>query len=645
MIKNNKTRSMKRTAALLLALFMLVSFTGCSIRNSHVTTDNVLVESGEDETIWVDDGVITSEYSDTSRVMNNSSSGSSGGNSSDAGDDTSSESENGQAADYKFNFTQEPWESEDGYILKTSDYIRNISAQRPIYLFGDSFKLDSGINTIWGSGLLDRQRAINSVYAYGLGSDEVKIYGDVREWGYNFFMSSDEVSGDGSRPGGGGFYITPTSRRVALQMLQRGIFELYDIDITQPWESCPGHLLWQHYSCEWGADSIGSEIGESISSTQTHFAFSRGAARQYQLPWFAQFSFWGIGGYINDYTGLSVWGSNSSSVGGHSPSLYRRSFLAAYMGGASHFYPEAGLTINFTSEKVGDFYKLSPVGEMTQQIQTFTEQNSNIGINYIPFGIVLDYYHGMYPGDYTTLPKRVFQVFRYNDGDEMSFDLLDMFFPDSWNVKLGEESNYHVNGPYGDTCDVLLQNASQEVLNSYPCLILSGDISLSDEEASRYRSYVKQGGTLILNTAYLKFFPEYEERYDGEARLDISDGSGTVIVYGPDYSVEGLDAIIREQLARLVPFSFSEDVEYLVNVKNGSLIVTLINNNGYRYSHYLGGERIDESQTIDLTLTYTGNLQVKGVKELWYGDTLPTSASQQITLAPGDAKVIEFYFG
>ena len=79
MIKNNKTRSMKRTAALLLALFMLVSFTGCSIRNSHVTTDNVLVESGEDETIWVDDGVITSEYSDTSRVMNNSSSGSSGG--------------------------------------------------------------------------------------------------------------------------------------------------------------------------------------------------------------------------------------------------------------------------------------------------------------------------------------------------------------------------------------------------------------------------------------------------------------------------------------------------------------------------------------------------------------------------------------
>ena len=86
-------------------------------------------------------------------------------------------------------------------------------------------------------------------------------------------------------------------------------------------------------------------------------------------------------------------------------------------------------------------------------------------------------------------------------------------------------------------------------------------------------------------------------------------------------------------------------MEYLVNVKNGSLIVTLINNNGYRYSHYLGGERIDESQTIDLTLTYTGNLQVKGVKELWYGDTLPTSASQQITLAPGDAKVIEFYFG
>lgn len=632
-----------RITAVLLAAVIVISLTGCSIRNSHATAENVLVESTDDETVWVDDGTVTSKYSETEKVLvSKGGTVSSGQNSRpDAGE----EPETPVPQDYKQKYQSGDFGSEAGYTLKISDYVRNIGVWSPKYLFGNSFKIDSGINTTWGSGPLNRQRAVNSVQKYNLGSDQVQILGDVREWGYNFFMSANEMSGNGSRPGGGGFYITPTSRKVAMQMLEKGIFDLYNIDVTKPWESCPGHFLWQHYSCEWGADSIGSEIGEGISSTQTHIAFSRGAARQYGLPWFSQFSFWGIGGYIADFTGLSAWGEKSSPVGGHSASLYRRSFLANYMGGASHFYPEAGLTINFTSKEEGDCYELSPVGKMTQQLQSFTERNKNVGINYIPFGIVLDYYHGIYPGDYTTAPKRAFQVFRYNSGDQMSFDLLDMFFPNSWNVKLGNEENYHVNGPYGDTCDVLLQNASQDVLNSYPALILSGDIALSAEEVNRYKAYVKQGGTLILNTAYLKFFPEYNEKYNGQNRLDLKDGKGTVIVFGPDFSLEGIDEIIREQLKKYIPFTFSEDVEYMVNVKNGSLIVTVINNSGYQYSHYLGGEKVDISKTVDLTVKYTGNLKVKSAKELWSGKALTASAEQRITLPPGDAQIIEFNFG
>ncbi len=625
-----------------LIIMMIFSATGCNIKKYNVSNEKKLVESGEDQTVWVEDGVTTSEYSETKDIYsdsnNNTSSAVSDSNNTDSAD-TSEEK------DFKFkNLKRYTQGFESGYALKTSDYIKNTNVQNPYYLFED-FKIDDGSSGGW-SYSLNKDTVVKSVEYYGLGHKGVKMYGDFREWGYNFFMDSNLTAGNGSRTGGGGFTVEPTNRRLALQLLKNELFDLYTVDITQPWESCPGHYFWHHYSCEWGCDSIGNEIGEVISSIQSHTAFSRGAARQYGLPWFTQFSFWGADGTINDYTGLNIWGSNSSDVGGHSPSLYRRAFLTTYLGGASHFYPEAGSTINFYNEQNKDgIYKLSPVGEMTQDIAQFVNNNRDVGVNYIPFGLVLDYYHGMYTGRTSISKLRAFQVFPYNDGDHMIWNVLNSFFPNSWEVHLGREENYMVNGPYGDTCDVILQNASQEVLDSYPCLILAGNIELSDEEVTRYKKYVKQGGVLILNTAYLEFFPEYEKLYNGNSRQDIIIDGGKVIVYGKDFDIAELDGIIRDMLAEYMPFTFSEDIEYMVNVKNGSFIVTVINNNGHKYAKNFGGVKIDESKIVNLTINYTGDLRVKRVSELWYGETLPNSNEINITVAPGDAKVIEFYFG
>ena len=39
-----------------------------------------------------------------------------------------------------------------------------------------------------------------------------------------------------------------------------------------------------------GLTVIGSEVGENIDSIQAHFAFNRGAAQQFHLPWFIDFS-------------------------------------------------------------------------------------------------------------------------------------------------------------------------------------------------------------------------------------------------------------------------------------------------------------------------------------------------------------------
>lgn len=356
------------------------------------------------------------------------------------------------------------------------------------------------------------------------------------------------------------------------------------------------------------------------------------------------FSFWHYG-VINDYTGNAVWGNASTATGGHSPSLYKRTMLASYLGGASHFYPEAGAVVNFTSEiDENGCYKLSPIGEMTKQLNAFAKNNPDVGISYIPFGIVIDYYHGMFPGDTIIAPKQVFRAFDYTAGDEMTYNLLDTFFPGSWKNIGYDEATYMVNGPYGDTCDVLLQNASQKVLESYPCLILSGNLELSARETERYKAYTENGGTLILNTAYLSFFPEYAALYNGNTRHDINVGEGKVIIYGSDYSVSALDGIIKEQLKKYIPFDFSSDVEYLVNVKDNSFIVTLINNEGYYYDR-LTGEYTDATKAKDITVSYTAKGEVTKITELWSGTRLSRNQrSVNVHLAPGEVKILEFSF-
>ena len=510
--------------------------------------------------------------------------------------------------------------------------------QSPKYLLSSGFAIDNGRTSYWNESKLDKETAENSATYYELGTD-IPAVPRAAEWGYSFFLDAPL--------GNGGYSITPQSRSRAISQLKAWVKNFYSLPDNALWESCNGHYLWQHYAAEWGCGSVGAEVGETISSTQSHIAFSRGAAKQFALPWFLQFSFWHHG-YINDYTGMSVWGNASTATGGHSPSLYRRTFLAAYLGGASHFYPEAGLTIHFTSEQDADgYYRLSPMGEMTRMLHNFTKRHEDVGVNYVPFGIVVDHDHGMYSGDTEITKRLAFQAFDYTDGDTMTEQLLNLFFPGSFHTIGQDESTYMVNGPYGDTCDVLLQNASQEVLDSYPCLILSGNPALTNEETSRYISYVRQGGTLLLNTAFLPLFPAYRAAYSGISGDRIQDGEGTVIVYGPDYSLDTLDGILKEQLARLLPITVSGDAEYMVNIKDGSVIVTLINNDGYYY-HRKTGEYLDTSATHSVTVTYHGSGSVRQIKELWtdtqLGSCLPNQSETTVLLKPGDVKVIEFCF-
>lgn len=522
-----------------------------------------------------------------------------------------------------------PWES---------DYVRDASVWRTPTLRPEGFQFEIQISSLGSS--YDPEQVRQSIHGHNLGEyDSAVSKVMAAEWGYSFTHLDGQMDGAGRRIKAG--YATPPANRAeCLRVIEAFVKRQYIARADHPLASMNGHFPWHHYAAEFGFDQIGSEIGENINNYQWHVALTRGAARQYARPWFMDFSAW-HGPSITDYLEGRIWGEYSGPDHGHSMSLFERSLFMSYMAGAGQITAEAGSAIAFlTALDEQGRYRLSPYGEVCQRLRQFALAHPDVGIPLTPFAVVLDYHHGAYPG---FGKRRAFWHFDYNAGDNMTWDLIHLIWPGGWEVMGKDEIGTMVNGPFGDTFDILLQNAPQKVLDSYPCLILSGDIHLSAEEAARYANCVRQGGTLVLNSAFLRDFPYYAKFPKGDNRHELVDGKGRVILFAPDYQVQQLAPILEEQLAKRLPVKVSPGVQYLVNLGSGSAYVTLINNNGVSKAPR---ERpvIDATKAVAVTVSWQSDAIVKSVKDIKNQRDLDLqrSADVTVTIPAGELAVLEF---
>ena len=198
-----------------------------------------------------------------------------------------------------------------------------------------------------------------------------------------------------------------------------------------------------------------------------------------------------------------------------------------------------------------------------------------------------------------------------------------------------------INGPYGDNYDILLQNAPEELLKTYPCLILSGAIRFKKKEVEKFERYVKQGGTLLLNRAYLKYFPLFADMDENADIIEAPFGNGTVVIYGNNYEIDGIEVILSDRIKKLIPFSIAGNVQYMVNVCKDRLLLTLINNDGVT-KDYLAPPEIDSKQVISFSVTYTGIEQIKQMTDLKSGRVYTAHDNKiNITMEPGSVAVLE----
>ena len=477
---------------------------------------------------------------------------------------------------------------------------------------------------------------------------------EFAEWGYTYYkIPPGAVIGDGTirdnrdcyGPYAGCYDAGPTSKQDGYDRLSS--FWIDHVPTATDGgllASINGHYFFQHYGAAWGADIVMSEVGENIDSIQAHVAFTRGAARQNGKPWGLDFSAW-YGAFFRYYLGGQPWtGVTACPTCGHSDSLFERAYYLTYMSGASYLSEEGGAIYYWSGadpEADGGALPLSPIGQIAQEFAAFTRAHPDRGTPYVPTAVLLEEDHGMGLGFwYQNMP---WDYLAMDAGDYATAALFNQnLWPDSFTVENnGDESGYLVNTQaFGDTVDVILEDAPEQVLEQYETIIVSGDVNPTPTLVAGLTAFVQGGGSLVLQDGV----PAQVTIYD-----DIMGaGTGAGRLYLPYADPEHMQAALTAIYAAS-PITVSGNVEYLLNrLGTSSWIVTLINNLGVTKSSTTADPAtIDPTQAQTVQVAANGGTINAASVSVLHGQvpTTQNGGSWSVTVPPGGVVIVQFSVG
>lgn len=438
-----------------------------------------------------------------------------------------------------------------------------------------------------------------------------------------------------------------------------------------------------HALGEWGVRVLGMETAAVQPMTAMRIAFTRGAARQfggeffyYHAPNFGdtattftkQQNFAGPDNFFHSRYGATM---------GPSLSWYRKSYYLYYMSGASAIYLEQGFDQFFKPGPGEHPFQLNPLGRITDEFIRFAEKHPNRGTPYTPIAFLLDPAHGWEMTDYPHWPFGISQI---NRSDRGLRELIGAaYYPGL--VREGEpasgERQAFVPGIFGNIFDVLVASGGTGVppvrhhaqdaratpvnaIDSYAAVIVGGRIDWSTPWISKLNNYVRNGGTLVINSAQVKGLPadllgvriigadgeahnakcmspnEPEQdlsgqifRYDrveakgAEVLMAVPNGGDPLVTVNkvgrgrvvfvalPDLlgEDERLTPFVAHLLAHLAsdatPVRVEGDVEYLINRSTRGWVVTLFNDNGV-FKPQQGLAQVDRAAMATVQLSIRG---------------------------------------
>ncbi len=315
-----------------------------------------------------------------------------------------------------------------------------------------------------------------------------------------------------------------------------------------------GSMCFSHYYAEIGHRMVGLELGTGLASSIMRWTFLRGASKQYELLTHGHISvfmasaeqkpdFYSGKHYPKEGLSTQVEFLLAHPGGGPSIGLMKRLWFASYMYGASLLGLEGGLFYDDVAGLPEDYWgkeakgikpihkgreavsvcdvtayslnrgakveaNLSPLGREFRKWVWATRAHSERGVQYVPFALVMDFYHGWSPPVHRAMgqgkPEHVWGNIPDTLGDYHIDEFFRWIFPGYLEYGFSiEERGCLTPTPFGDSFDVILTNATEEVLNKYQAAILVGDVPSNVEFEERVKKFVSSGHTLILCTRQL----------------------------------------------------------------------------------------------------------------------------------------------
>lgn len=285
-----------------------------------------------------------------------------------------------------------------------------------------------------------------------------------------------------------------------------------------------GNITYAPLTSLWGARTLGYESYSATSSVLgMRMAFMRGIARQGGQMYctYRSCNFGDASTIFSNqqsyHTPQAILDNYYSVYSGAGMTWYKFDIWYQYMAGASMFYHEQGFDEFWkpggTAAAGKQAVQLSPKGKLVDRFLRMTAAEPDRGSPYTPVAFLVDYAHGWEPAGYWPNAFKNWHGhqdrFLFGDHEKM----LEQWFWTAFHP-IGPESEkpmtalneVYLPGVFGDVFDVIAAYPDVSrwtTIDSYPVVIVNGEIELTAAEGKRLAAYADQGGTLLVADASL----------------------------------------------------------------------------------------------------------------------------------------------
>ena len=420
-----------------------------------------------------------------------------------------------------------------------------------------------------------------------------------------------------------------------------------------------------HLAADFGASLIRMETTATGQYRhQLNAMFTRGAARQFGVPWE-----WYVAGYMNgfatngqfmgdcmcryphtaeEFSKYPRYGKEleakwmpggkwrigcSGPEFGISRSLFRRDHYLAYLSGANFIQLEEWqYPLKMWSNEEGKTV-FSPRGRIYAEFVDFTRRHPDRGAHFSPVAVCVPIAQG-----YPTMGGSPWgeSRFGYTNGDKAVDAVFYTLVPGyDYKARLvkGDEMCLR-NSPYANMYDVIAPDAKSQspdsllaVMKSYKALVVVGDYADREWEKTLAK-YESEGGKVV--------------RVDEEMLKDeVKSGKGRGIAVG-EVRYPKLEAALSALQEAYFPFKVDGNCMYGLSVSDDHVWLYVLNNDGVtKFAD--APQTLDESKASEIHVTPRASAPRFGtVKELISGKTVKTdNGSFSWRVGPGDLAVLE----